>query len=277
MHEQQQYLDNVEYIRRGKPRMAEIITIFNHKGGVGKTTTALNLTAAFAKMGVPPLGIDLDPQAHFSLSSGIVAPSPEKSLFAFFQNETPLERLMYATEGGWTMIPSHMSLAKVDALHGANPKVAGRLKAGLRSSNLHKQYPIVIDCCPTLGVLTLNAVLASDRILMPVSPDFLSLQGVERLDSALKVLEKNLNRSIPRRIIITRFDARRRLSYSIYDQIADRFGHLLCKTRISEAVALAESPSRHLDIFRHAPHSPGAREYMSLALELVESGFFALQ
>lgn len=257
--------------------MPEIITVFNHKGGVGKTTTALNLTAAFTKMGVPALGIDLDPQAHFSIASGIVAPNGDKSIFGFFQNETPLERLMYATEGGWTIIPSHMSLAKVDALHGANPKVAGRLKIGIRESHLYKQYPIVMDCCPTLGVLTLNAVLASDRILMPVSPDFLSLQGLERLEGAFKVLEKNLNRSIPRRIIVTRFDARRRLSYTIYDQIAERFGHILCRTRIGESVALAESPSRKMDIFRHAPHSPGAREYMSLALELVESGFFAIQ
>ncbi|MES2208028.1 MAG: ParA family protein [Pseudomonadota bacterium] len=256
--------------------MAEIITVFNHKGGVGKTTTSLNLTAAIAKMGIHPLGIDLDPQAHFSLASGVIAPSPEKSLFGFFQNDTPLERLMYATEGGWTMIPSHMSLAKVDALHGANPKIAGKLKVGLKESHLYKQYPIIIDCCPTLGVLTLNAVLASDRILIPVSPDFLSLQGVERLEGALKVLEKNLNRSIPRRILVTRFDARRRLSYTIYDQIAERYGHLLCRTRISESVALAESPSFKRDIFRHAPHSPGAREYMSLALELVESGFFEI-
>jgi chromosome partitioning protein len=257
--------------------MAEIITIFNHKGGVGKTTTALNLAAAFTKMGIAPLGIDLDPQAHFSLSSGVIAPSQEKSISDFFLNDTPLEKLMCSTDGGWSMIPSHMGLAKIDALHGANPKIAGKLKAGIKESHLYKQYPIIIDCCPTLGVLTLNAVLASDRVLMPVSPDFLSMQGVERLEGALQVLEKNLKRSIPRRIVITRFDGRRKLSFNIYDQIADRFGHLLCRTRISESVALAESPSQHRDIFRHALHSPGAREYMSLALELVESGFFALQ
>jgi chromosome partitioning protein len=259
------------------PEMAEIITIFNHKGGVGKTTTALNLAAAFTKMGIAPLGIDLDPQSHFSLSCGVVARSQEKSIASFFLNDSPLETLLHTTDGGWSMIPSHMGLAKVDALHGSNPKIAGKLKAGIKASSLYQHYPMIIDCCPTLGVLTLNAVLASDRILMPVSPDFLSMQGVERLDGALQVLEKNLKRSIPRRIVITRFDGRRRLSFNIYDQIAEKFGHLLCQTRISESVALAESPSYQRDIFRHAIHSPGAREYMSLALELVETGFFALQ
>lgn len=257
--------------------MAEIMTIFNHKGGVGKTTTALNLTAAFTKMGIPPLGIDLDPQAHFSIASGVVAHSSEKSLFGFFQHGTPLEELVYATEGGWTLIPSHFTLSKVDALHGTNPNAAGKLKAGLRAHPLYKKQPVILDCCPTLGVLTLNAVLASDRILMPVSPDFLSLQGLERLESALSVLEKTLKRPIARRILVTRFDARRRLSFNMYDHIAEKYGSILCRTRISESVGLAESPSQKKDIFRHAPNSPGAREYMALASELVESGFFTIQ
>ncbi len=97
--------------------------------------------------------------------------------------------------------------------------------------------PILIDCCPMLGVLTLNALLASDRVLIPVSADFLSLQGVHRLDSALNVLETKLKRRFERRIVVTRFDSRRKLSHEIYDKLKERFGSRVCNSRIGENVA----------------------------------------
>jgi chromosome partitioning protein len=125
-----------------------------------------------------------------------------------------------------------------------------------------------------LGVLTLNALLAADRVLIPVSADFLSQQGVHRLDAALNVLEKKLQRKFERRIVVTRFDSRRKLSYDIFDKLKERYGSQVCSTRIGENVALAASPMHGLDVFAFAPHTPGAADYKALTLELVKSGFF---
>jgi chromosome partitioning protein len=126
-----------------------------------------------------------------------------------------------------------------------------------------------------LGVLTLNALLATDRVLIPVSADFLSLQGVHRLGSALDVLEIKLQRKFERRIVITRFDSRRRLSYDIFDKLKERYGALVCNTRIGECVSLATSPMYHQDVFAYAAQSTGAKDYMALTRELMDSGFFA--
>ena len=126
-----------------------------------------------------------------------------------------------------------------------------------------------------LGVLTLNALIAANRVLIPVSADFLSLQGVERLDRALNALEIKLKRRIERRVLVTRYDGRRKLSGDIYAELKRRYGDVVCETRIVENVALAESPMHGEDIYAFAPSSPGARDYAALMRELGGSGFFS--
>lgn len=251
-----------------------VIAIFNQKGGVGKTTTTLNLTAGLARMGKRPIAIDLDPQAHLTLTLGINAISGDESIAAFFRDDIPLPALMRELASGARLIPAHMELSKIEALQSKSAAAARKLKAGLDESLANQGVPILIDCCPTLGVLSLNAVLAADRILVPVSADFLSLQSVNKLDLALKALEGPLNRKIEKRILLTRFDARRKLSFDIYDQLKARYGVQLCETRIVENVALAASPTQAQDVFAFAPSSPGARDYAKLTLELAETGFF---
>jgi chromosome partitioning protein len=251
-----------------------IIAIFNQKGGVGKTTTCLNLTAALTRAQRCPVALDLDPQGHLTLASGVQNVRMEESVTAFFRNQTPLASLMQETSGGWELIPSTLDLAKIDAQFGNDPKAATMLKQGLGEELALTGAPVLIDCCPMLGVLTLNALLAADRVLIPVAADFLSLQGVHRLDAALGALEVKLKRKIERRIVITRFDARRKLSYEIADTLRSRYGDLLCHTRIHENVALATSPASSLDVFRYAPSSPGAADYKALTIELGNSGFF---
>ena len=252
-----------------------VIAVFNQKGGVGKTTTCLNVTAALYMAQQNPIALDMDPQGHLSLSSGIGHVKADMTMAAFFKHNRPLAELLHDTPRGWQLIPAALELAKVDALLGSDPQAATLLKRGLKEELALTGAPILIDCCPMLGVLTLNAILAADRVLIPVSADFLSLQGVHRLDSALNVLEIKLKRRIERRILVTRFDSRRRLSYDIYDRLKDQFGVLVCNTRIGENVALATSPMHGQDVFQYAPHSPGAADYRALTEELILSGFFA--
>ncbi len=251
-----------------------VIAVFNQKGGVGKTTTCLNVTAALDILEKCPIALDLDPQAHLTLSSGIKSVPPGSGMVAFYKLKAPLESLLRETPRGWQIIPASLELAKIDALYGSDPKSATLLTLGLKEELALTGSPILIDCCPTLGVLTLNALLACDRVLIPVSADFLSLQGVHVLDSALNVLEKKLQRSFERKILITRFDSRRKLSYDIYDKLKERYGTLVCNTRIGENVALATSPMHNVDVFAYAPRSPGAADYMALTKELLDCGFF---
>ena len=251
-----------------------VIAVFNQKGGVGKTTTCLNVTAALDIAQQSPIAIDMDPQGHLTLSSGAKKTTADVSMSAFFNHQTPLARLLQETNRGWPIIPASLELAKIDALFGSDPKAATLLKHGLREDLALTGAPILIDCCPMLGVLTLNAMLATDRVLIPVSADFLSLQGVHRLDSALNALENKLNRKFERRIVVTRFDARRKMAHDIYEKLKQRYGGLLCATRISETVALAVSPMHGKDVFEYAPQSPGATDYRMLTQELWDSGFF---
>jgi len=248
-----------------------IIAVFNQKGGVGKTTTALNLAAALARSGRTTYGIDLDPQAQFSAIAGITASSGDDTILSLFQRNRPLSELVNESESGINVIPAHAELSKVDALFGKGFNVVNRLNTGLKVENFgSKANPVIIDCCPMIGVLSLNAIFACDCLVVPISADYLSAKGAVQIDKTLKALEPVMKRRVNRRYLLTRFDGRRNMSLDILRMAEEKFGEDVCRTRISENVSLADSPALNKTIFQHAPSSRGAHDYDSLLEELLK-------
>ena len=254
------------------------ITVFNQKGGVGKTTTAFNLVAAIARAAAPgmgPLAIDLDPQAHLSGLAGVGEVDSSASVYAFYRDNKPLAELMRNTHRQWSVIPAHLELAKVDSQFGKGPNVLNRLKLALiREQHTSSQRPVIIDCSPMLGVLSLSAIFAADKVLIPVSADYLAVKGALQVEKTLNALGPVLKKRIARRYVITRFDGRRKMSHDIFNTFRERFGSDVCETKIAESVSLAESPYAEKDVFEHAPGSRGAHDYQALYEELSSNDFW---
>jgi chromosome partitioning protein len=249
------------------------LAVFNQKGGVGKTTTALNLAAGLARRGAAPLLVDLDAQAHLSGILGAVQTADE-SVFAFYSESKPLAKVARPVSFGGELVPAHSELMKVDTLFGKGPRILYRLREGLQE--LLAPTParmVIIDCCPMLGMLSLSGVFAANGVLVPISTDYLAVKGALALEHTLKALEHVLKARVERRYVLTRFDSRRRMSHDIEKELRERFGKELCETRIAENVSLAESPYHKLDIYAYSPTSRGARDYEHLLEELLASGF----
>lgn len=249
------------------------VAVFNQKGGVGKTTTTLNLAALLARRGADPLVIDLDPQGHLTAICNAAVTAPERSLYGHFSVGATLSGLIKFTGGGLKIIPSHLDLSRVDTQFGKGPNVLNRLNQGIVRENLNTDRPILMDACPMLGVLSLNGVFAADRVLVPISSDYLAIKGALQMERTLKALEQVLKKRLERRYVLTRFDGRRKMSWDIDRQLRARYGNEVCETRIAENVSIAESPSVNRDVFEHAPGSRGAQDYTALLDELQTTGF----
>ncbi|MDO8312209.1 MAG: ParA family protein [Sideroxyarcus sp.] len=251
-----------------------IIAVFNQKGGVGKTTTALNLSAALQRSGRTTYVIDLDPQAQLSAIANVTARSGEETVLSVFQHNRPLRELVRASPNALQMIPSHTELTKVDVLYGKGYNVVNKLNTALQTEHFgDRDNPLIMDCSPLIGVLSLNAIFSCHGLIVPISADHLSTHGAMQIEKTLNALEPVLKRRVKRRYLLTRFDGRRRMAWDVLKLVEERFGADVCRTRIAENVSLAESPALNMTVFEHAPTSRGAHDYDELLEELLADGF----
>lgn len=245
--------------------MTKIIAIANHKGGVGKTTTTANLGAALALMGKRVLLVDIDPQQN--LTSSLMDESQvEVSVYDAIKGGTPLPIIVVADN--LHLVPADITLA------GAEIELATRiareriLKTLLDEVSNNYDY-ILIDCPPSLGILTMNALTASTDLYLPLTGEALPLRGLAMLDDVVAEIKRTINPAIDvSGVILTRYN-NRRLNNVVLDAIQERYGGRLFDTRIRENISIAEAPLAHQSIFDYAPDSNGAKDYRALAVEVV--------
>ncbi len=249
-----------------------ILAIANQKGGVGKTTTAINLAAALAMRGKPTLLIDLDPQGNSSMSYLDIREAAKSMYDVFTDNAIHLEDVIVpaASLPNLAVAPARIALAKLESRLVGELDAPFRLKDELASLN-SKYTHVVIDCPPALGLLTVNALVAASHLLIPIQSSYFALEGT---DDLLETIEKVRQRPNPELqilgVVITMHDKRTALARDIQEQIRKVFGDKVFRTVISKSVRLEESPAYRESIFTFAPESSGAAEYYSLCEEVID-------
>jgi chromosome partitioning protein len=246
--------------------MEKVLSISNHKGGVGKTTSAINIGAGLNKLGKKVLLIDLDPQANLSQSLGLT--NQEKTIYGALKGDYKLEPIVVLK--GLDVIPSTLDLSGAEIELSSEPGREYILKELIEDIRNDYDY-IIIDSPPSLGLLTINSFTAADEILIPLQAQFLAMQGLAKLVEVVEKIKSRLNKELKMGgVFITQYDGRKVLNRDVVETINAHFKSEVFKTKIRDNIALAEAPAQGLDIFRYNAKSNGAEDYMDLAKEIIK-------
>lgn len=243
------------------------IVIANHKGGVGKTTSSINISAGLAKKGKNVLIIDTDPQSNLTESFGIF--DPVKDLYLSFSKGDPLP--IINVKKNLSIVPNSLNFSGIEL------EIAGRMPREIilkeLMTGLDKTYDYcIIDCPPSLGLITLNALVAADEVYIPMEAEFLAYRGIDSIVGIINLVKKHFNPGLMiKGVFFTKYNEQRILTKEIKNQIKGYFGDNLMKTTIRVNVALAEAQSSGKDIFEYDPNSNGAKDYMSLVNEITKN------
>ena len=248
---------------------ARVYALANQKGGVGKTTTAINMAACVAEAGTPVLLIDLDPQANATTGLGYRPDDLEGSSYDLLHGRALDEVLVETDVDNLWLVPSHPDLAAAQVELSQNDTLLRDLLA-----DTGERFPYVfVDCPPSLGLLTVNALSAANRLIVPVQCEYYALEGLAQLLQSVELVRTRLN---PRLgvtgVLLTMFDGRTRLSSDVATEVREHFGNLVFDTVVPRSVRLAEAPSHGVPITRYDSRSAGADAYYRVALEVVERG-----
>jgi len=242
------------------------IVIANHKGGVGKTTSSINISAGLAKKGKNVLIIDADPQSNLTDSFGIF--DPVKDLYQSFSKGDPLP--IINVKKNLSIVPNSLNFSGIEL------EIAGRMPREIilkeLMAGLDKTFDYcIIDCPPSLGLITLNALVAADEVYIPMEAEFLAYRGIDSIVGIINLVKKHFNPGLMiKGVFFTKYNEQRVLTKEIKNQIKGYFGDNLMKTAIRVNVALAEAQSSGKDIFEYDPKSNGAKDYMSLVNEIIK-------
>lgn len=252
--------------------MARVISLANQKGGVGKTTTTINLGACLTEIGKQVLVIDIDPQGNATSGLGIKKVDVAQDIYDVIINELPLQKTIMKTEhSGLDIVPATIQLAGAEMELTSMMARETRLKEALLPIQKDYDY-ILIDCPPSLGQLSINAFTASNSIIIPVQSEYYALEGLSQLLNTIRLVQKHFNPNLAiEGVLLTMFDARTNLGTQVVQEVQSYFGDRVYKTIIPRNTRLAEAPSYGLPIIDFDRKSRGAETYLQLAEEVVKN------